>query len=217
MTETQEEYRKRLAGMNNADLVKEFEGRTEATNEREFFAEKAAYALSNDLYDREADLRSGADKGQDGNEEWRRVEERAGVVDGLNRQIDQDHDQIRDVVDEMKKRDDLKIEASETRERFETFRDQGVQRWEDPKRTISDSLEKFRDVSESREDRAEFLREQQFEREQERTQDRQHDISAPHNQTDDRRPSLPQCHPEREQKRNGGDPLGRVASHLLPQ
>ncbi|GAJ28310.1 hypothetical protein [Acidomonas methanolica] len=215
--ERNEEYRKDLARMSGPELIQEFETRTAVADEREYQTEKAAYGLSNDLDDRKADLRSGADRGESGNEEWQRVEQRAGIVAELDKQIDHDHDRIHDVVEEMKKRDDLKIEAGETREKFETFRDQGVQRWEDPKRTISDSLEKFRDVSESREDRAEFLREQQFEREQERTQDRQPDISASHNHTDDRRPNLTQSDPDRGQKRNDAEFLGREAAHVLPQ
>lgn len=156
MSETPEEYRKRLAGMSNADLVREFEGRTEAANEREYFAEKAASGLSSDLDDRRADLRGAIDRGEKGNEEWQKVEQRAGIVAELDRQIDRDHDQIRDTVEEMKKRDDLKIDDPETKERFETFKEQGVHRWEDPKQNIDLALERFEMFSKRREYAAEF-------------------------------------------------------------
>jgi uncharacterized coiled-coil protein SlyX len=213
--ERNEEYRQSLAGMSGPELVKEFETRTAVADEREYQTEKAAYGLSNDLDDRKADLRNGVDKGEKGNEEWQKVEQRAGIVAELDKQIDHDHDRIHDVVEEMKKRDDLKIEDRETKERFESFRDQGVHRWEDPKRTISESLEKFKDVSELREDRAEFLREQAFEKEQSR--DHQPDISASNSQTDDRRPNLTQSDPDRGQKRDDAEFLGREAAHVLPQ
>lgn len=156
MSETPEEYRKRLAGMSNADLVREFEGRTAAANEREYFAEKAVSGLSSDLDDRRADLRGAIDRGEKGNEEWQKVEQRAGIVAELDKQIDRDHDQIRDTVEEMKKRDDLKIDDPETTEKFENFRDQGVHRWEDPKQNIDLTLERFEMFSKRREYAAEF-------------------------------------------------------------
>ncbi|MFT9015124.1 MAG: hypothetical protein ABF990_05225 [Acetobacter sp.] len=156
MSETPEEHRKRLAGMSNADLVREFERRTEAANEREYFAEKAVSGLASDLDDRRADLRGAIDRGEKENEEWQRVEQRAGIVAELDKQLDRDHDQIRDTVEEMKKRDDLTIEDRETKEKFETFKEQGVHRWEDPKENIDLTLERFEMFSKRREYAAEF-------------------------------------------------------------
>lgn len=194
---TNEEYRKSLAGLSNYDLVEEFKHRRDVALDRDAVTGQVAKISSRELREIET-RRQGVAAGVGQGIEW--LDHASAMITELDRQTERDYDRLRSTVDEMKNRDDLTFsgrERHESRAQFEEIRDRGIQRSTDTKERIDEFHEVKGRIDKPRENSM--------------------DSTVSHNQADDRRPNLTQSDPDRGQKRDDAEFLGREAAHVLPQ
>lgn len=184
--------RERLSNMSDADLIKDYSRERENALDSGKKAKTEALAVSDRLPSRDTN----------GWTEFKKLGDQAVSHD---KEADRAYGRVRDMVDEMKSRDGLKIENDETRRNFEIDKKFGFKRDETEALRTKTRLDRFTTHSEMQDKVFEFQKSQE------------RDSTVSQSQTDDRRPNLTQSDPDRGQKRDDAEFLGREAAHILPQ